>query len=136
MTSKLLRGLRSVGAVIAGYLVIAVGTTLTFETWLGGIGYYKSTPAVLALATVGAFLSGLAGGVVAAWLGDRRPLLHATAVLVPLTLDTAYVLFSGISNDPFWFDLGGGATLMVAAVLGGFLIQTFQRGSRADPLPG
>ena len=72
----------------------------------------------------------------AAWLAGRRPLLHATAVLIPLTLDTAYVLFSGISSDPFWFDLGGSATLMVAAVLGGFLVQTLQRGARPEPQPG
>ncbi|MDH3207488.1 MAG: hypothetical protein OEO79_12885 [Gemmatimonadota bacterium] len=34
---KALRLLRTVGAVLAGYLVVALGTTLTFEVLLGGV---------------------------------------------------------------------------------------------------
>ncbi len=121
--STLLRALRSVGAVVAGYLVIAIGTTLTLEIWLDGVGYHESPPSELALATFGAVLSGLAGGLTAAWVGGRRPLLHAVGVLVPLTIDTTWVVTSGISHDPVWFDLGGGLTLMATAILGGYLVE-------------
>ena len=84
MKSTFLSGLRSLFAVVAGFLVIALGTTLTFEVWLGGIGFHKSGPTELALATVGALASGLAGGLVAALVAGRRPLLHAAALLVPI----------------------------------------------------
>ncbi len=130
MRSKLLRTLRSLAAIVAGYLVIVAGTTLTFETILGGIGYYESSPTELAWATLGALLSGFAGGLVAAWLGGRRPFLHAAGLLVPLAVDTAYVVFSGISSDPVWFDLGGSATLVVGALLGGYVVEKM-KASRA-----
>ncbi len=121
MANRVLSSLRSVLAVLAGYVVIALGTTLTFEVLLGGISYHTSSAGVLALASVGAFLSGLCGGLVAAGIAGRTPVLHAVGVLIPITLDTTYVIFSGISNDPIWFDLVGSGTLMAAAVLGGYL---------------
>ncbi len=121
--SRFLPLLRSLLAIVAGYFVIVLGTTFAFEALLGGIGYHESSPGELALATLGAGLSGLAGGLTAAWVAGRRPLLHAALVLIPLALDTTYVLTSGISDDPIWFDLGGGLTLMAAAVLGGYLLE-------------
>lgn len=126
MQSPVLRVVRSLAAVIAGYVVIVAGTVLTFETMLGGIGYTKSSPIEIALATLGALLSGLAGGMTAAWLAGRRPFLHAVGLLVPLSLDTAYVIFSGISSDPVWFDLGGSATLVVGALLGGYVVESLK----------
>jgi hypothetical protein len=121
MLPKVLRALRSIAAVAAGYAVIVVGTFLAFEKWLGGIGYFKSSTPVLAAASVAAFVSGLAGGYVAAWVGGRPHVLHAAGVILPLIVDTTYVVTSGKSSDPLWYDLVGAATLMVAAVLGGFL---------------
>jgi len=55
MKSKILRGLRSLAAVLAGFVVIGVGTILTFEVVLGGIGFYKSSPTEL---VIGALIAG------------------------------------------------------------------------------
>ncbi len=132
----ILPALRSLLAVVAGYLVIALGTTLTFETWLGGIGYHESPPSELALATLGALLSGLAGGLVAAWIAGRRPLLHGSLVSIPLALDTTWVVTSGISDDPVWFDLGGGLTLMLGAALAGYLLERRRQEPRPAPATG
>lgn len=121
-----LLALRSFAAVFAGYLVIAAGTFLTFELLLGGIGYQKSSASVLALATAGALLSGLAGGLVAAALAGRRPLAHGIALVIPLAFDTSYVIFSGISPDPVWFDLGGSFTLLAGGIFGAWLFQRWR----------
>jgi hypothetical protein len=123
MRNKVIRAVRSIAAVAAGYAVIVVGTILAFEVWLGGIGYYKSSTAVLAIASLAAFVSGFSGGYVAAWLGGRPQLFHAAGVLLPLILDTTYVVTSGVSSDPLWYDLVGALTLMVAAVFGGYVRQ-------------
>lgn len=122
MMPKLLQAFRSLIAVLAGYLVIAVGTTLTFEALLdGGFGYHSS-PKVLVLGTLGALLSGIAGGAVAALAADCYPLRHAAAVAIPIALDTASVLSSGPAKDPIWFDLGGSLTLVIGALIGGWLL--------------
>ena len=130
MKSTFLSGLRSLFAVVAGFLVIGLGTTLTFTVWLGGIGFHTSSPTELALASVGALASGLAGGLVAALLAARRPLLHAAALLIPIALDTGSIIVFGRSADPAWFDLGGGATLALGALAAGYLFETKQRPRR------
>jgi hypothetical protein len=133
MRHKILRAARSLTAVVAGYAVIVAGTILAFEVWLGGIGYYTSSTSVLAVASLAAFASGLAGGYVAAWLGGRPHQLHAAGVLLPLIIDTTYVVTSGVSSDPLWYDLVGAATLMAAAITGGYVRQTVSKKRTAVP---
>lgn len=129
MQDSLLTALRYLAAMLAGYGLIAVGTTLTFEVWLGGISYHTSSDKTLLLATLGALASGLVGGFVAAWIGAQRPIRHAVAVLLPLLVDTIYVVTSGISSDPLAFDLAAGGGLMAATVLGGWLRSLWRRRS-------
>ena len=130
MLKMILRGLRSLGAAFAGYMVIVAGTTLAFTVWLGGVGY-NSPLQTLILASGGAVLSGLCGGYAAAWLGGRSPVLHALGVLVFLTVDTAFVL--SVTKDPLWFELMVGFTLMAATVAGG-LLRSYQRRSKNSAL--
>ena len=133
MRGPVLRALRSVAAVLAGYAVIVVGTTLAFETLLGGIGYYKSSRTVLAIASVAAFFVGFCGGFVSAWVGGRPRLLHAAGLLLPLAIDTTFVVTSGVSSDPLWYDLAGSLTLVVAALLGGYACERIARRRVALP---
>ena len=133
--SRVLLALRSVGAVVAGFAVIAVGTILTFEVLLDGISYHGSSLAELAIATVGALASGLAGGFVAARLAPQHPLRHAVALAIPISLDTATILASA-SADPWWFDLGGSATLLLGAVVAGYLVTKKPFSPTASAQPG
>ncbi len=136
MKSKILSALRSVGAVLAGFAVITMGTVLTFTVLLDGIGYHESSLAELAVATIGALASGLAGGFVAARLAARHPLRHAGALAIPISLDTASILASNASSDPWWFDLGGSATLLLGAVVAGYLVKTRLLSRRVKAQPG
>ena len=51
-------------------------------------------------------------------------------MLIPLALDTIYVIASGLSVDPIWFDLGGSSTLMAACVFAGYVLK-----KRRQPRP-
>ena len=125
--SRFLPALRSLLAILAGYLAIGLGNVLTLEVLLGGVSWAGSSLGELAAATIGAVAAGLLGGWVATVVAGRRPLLHATGVLIPLALDTVWVITSGVSADPIWFDLGGSVTLMAACVLAGYLIERRRR---------
>ena len=133
MGNKVLRAARSIAAIAAGYAVIVAGTTLAFEVWLGGVGYYKSSAQVLALASLAAVVSGFSGGYIAAWLGGRPQLLHGAGLLIPLIVDTTYVVTSGVSSDPLLYDLVGALTLMGAAVIGGYVRQLIAKTGRVLP---
>ncbi len=135
MKEYILTALRIGGSALLGYVAIVIGTILTFEVFLGGIGYYKSSAGVLALASLGAVVSGLLGGYLAAWIGGSRPVQYALGVLVFLVLDTTFFVMSGKSVDPIWFNLADGATLMAATVLGGFLRRKVLVHGRRDLVP-
>jgi hypothetical protein len=119
MPHRFLFALRSVAAVVGGYLIVAAGTILTFNVLVGQMTV-DSTPRQLILGTIGAVLSGLAGGVVAGIVAPRFPFGHAAAVLLFLAIDTASVLAKG--TGPAWFDLTGSVILAISVLFGGWII--------------
>ncbi len=116
----LMKWFRIVLAMIFGYAVIVLLTTLTFKL-TGPVRYQETSMVTLLFAGIGVCLSGVCGGCIAAWIGQRAPFLHAMVVLIPLTADTIYVVTSGISRDPVWFDLLNSFGLMVATLCGGWV---------------
>lgn len=126
--------LRSVAAVVGGYLLVVGGTILTFNILVGQVTV-DSHPRQMILGTIGAVLSGLAGGIVAGTIAPRLPFAHAAGVLLFLALDTAFVLSKG--SGPAWFDLAGSSVLAVSVLIGGWMIDkwTSQRLDRGAPRP-
>jgi hypothetical protein len=129
MRKRLILAFRSVAAVVGGYLTVAAGTILTFNVLVGQITV-DSSPVQLTLGTIGAVLSGVAGGVVAGIIAPRLPFLHAAAVLLLLAIDTAAVLAKG--SGPAWFDLAGSGMLAISVLLGGWVIAMMARRRASD----
>jgi hypothetical protein len=119
MRAKLLKVLRSGVSVMLGYAVIVLCTVVGFRP-LGGIIHLHAPLRTQAAGALVAIISGLLGGLTAAFIAARYPVRHAAAVLIFLCIDTGVVL-SRPTPDPLWFDLAGAATLMLATVCGGVL---------------
>ena len=113
MPHRFLFALRSVVAVVGGYLIVVAGTILTFNVLVGQVTV-DSNPGQMILGTIGAMFAGIAGGVVAGVVAPRFPLGHAAAVLLFLALDTASVLGKG--TGPAWFDLAGSGILAISVL--------------------
>jgi hypothetical protein len=121
---RFLFALRSVVAVVVGYLIVAAGTILTFNILVGQLTV-DSNPRQMILGTIGAVFAGIAGGVVAGLLASRFPFGHAAAVLLFLAIDTASVLAKG--TGPAWFDLAGSGILAISVLFGGWIIAATAR---------
>jgi hypothetical protein len=116
--------LRAIGVMIVGYGVIVVLTSFGFNVVLGGRPIYGGSIVVLVSGMLVAVISGLVGGYTAGLIGPMRGLINAILVLIPLTVDSTYVLFFyKRSNAPFWFDAMASATLMLCTLAGGFVQQ-------------
>ena len=122
MPNRFLTALRSVAAVVVGYLVVAAGTILTFNVLVGQVTV-ASGPRELILGTIGAAISGLAGGFAAGLVAPRFPFAHAAGVLLFIAADTASVVLK--SGGPVWFDLAGSAVLAITVLIGGWLFARF-----------
>ena len=91
-----------------------------------------SGPLQLILGTIGAALSGLAGGLVAGIVAPRFPFGHAAGVVIFLIIDTASVVAKG--PGPLWFDLAGSSVLAITVLIGGWIIAS-RRESEMAPRP-
>src|SRR5437016_12890625 len=101
MRKRFVSVLRSVAAVVGGYLTVALGTILTFNV-LAGQMTVNSAPLQLILGTIGAALSGLAGGLIPSIITPLFPFTHAGGVLIFLIIDTGSVVSKGTGahSDP------------------------------------
>jgi hypothetical protein len=116
--------IRGIAAMIIGYGAIVCLTSFGFNIVLGGRSFYGGSPFLLAAGMTVAIIAGLIGGYLAGLVGGSQSLIYASLVLLPLTVDTVYVLFLSRRTAPFWFDAMGSGILMLCTLLGGFLRKT------------
>jgi hypothetical protein len=119
MPKRLIAVLRSIAAIVGGYLIVAGGTILTFNVLVGQVTI-NSNPVQLMLGTIGAVIAGLAGGMIAGLIAPKFPFMHAAGVLILIAIDTASVLAK--APGPIWFDLAGSTILAISALIGGWII--------------
>ncbi|MBW3563183.1 MAG: hypothetical protein KY459_00480 [Acidobacteria bacterium] len=122
MKNRIVNFLVGVGAMLGGYHVIVALTILGFNGWLEGRNLYGGGGALLLKGTLVAVVAGLAGGMAAGLIGWRWPVVAASLVLLPLALDTTYVLFIAERSSPLWFEAMGSLALMLFTVGGGVII--------------
>ena len=110
-------------ALVAGYAIVALVSTLVQEAWLGGVSYQHSSLRVLILAAIFTPAGGVLGGLVAGSIGRRAPLTHGLALFALVAAETTYLIVTHRVDGPVWFEAGAGATLGAAVVLGSWIAQ-------------
>ncbi|HZQ67967.1 MAG TPA: hypothetical protein VFA68_05545 [Terriglobales bacterium] len=113
---------RSVVAVIAGYLIFAASAVVLFR-WTGRDPH---APAeiwfVIVTIVYGLFFATLAG-FVAALLGKRFEMEHALAVASLIAALGAASLLAEVKSDAIWTQLAAILIIAPSAMLGGYLRQ-------------
>jgi hypothetical protein len=99
---------------IAGYVTLALTSTLVQEVWLGGVSYVESARSVLVLAGVFTPLCAFAGGLVGALVAGRSRWIAAAILCGVITVETIYLYATQRVDGPLWFEAGAAATLILA----------------------
>lgn len=110
--------LRSIGSVIAGYLLFAVSAFLFFQL-SGQRPHSAAAPAVMAASILVGVIAAFAGGFLAARLAGRKPLLHGVAVAIVLAAGATASLASTIGHGAIWSQVAALVLMAPAAALGG-----------------
>ncbi len=118
--SLLLRFLRALAALVVGEATMVVLITLVQETLFGGVSFTRSSAGVLVISGVLTFLAAMAGGFVAAWIARGFPMLAALVLAAEVPVETAYLILSGRTIDPVWFDILAAGSLVVGLLLGAY----------------
>jgi hypothetical protein len=110
---------------IAGYVTLALTSTLVQEAWLGGVSYRESERAVLVLAAVFTPLCAFAGGLVGALVAGRARWLAAAILCGLIVIETTYLYTTQRVDGPLWFEAGAAAALILAACAATWLIARY-----------
>lgn len=122
----LMRVLRSLAAVVGGYLIFAFSAVALFQ----GSGRNPHAPQPLwfmvASVTYGMAFAAL-GGFIAARVAPTRPALHACTVAFVLALGASVSLLTSPPADATWSQWTALALMAPSAGLGGYLAARSQR---------
>ena len=117
MAGASVQAVRSVAAILIGYVLFVAGTWLAQEAILGGVSYSDDL-VTLALAAIFTPLAAVAGGLLTAAIAGARPIVHVAPMCLLIALETGYLYATGRTDGPLWFEAMSGASLIVGAVVG------------------
>jgi hypothetical protein len=112
--------LRSIGAVVAGYLVMAVAIMVMFiiafpdPTVTPGMGFM-----IFSLAY--GFLFGILGGWVCGLIARKAELKHAAVIAAIGILISILSMIFAAEQSPVWFQVANMVVLTIAVTAGGWL---------------
>ena len=122
-----MKTLRSVAAVIGGYVLVVLITEFGFRLFPGGRAPKDGELAATVLATFIAVAAGFSGGCFAAMFAAWRPLVAASVVAAPLLVESVWLLTTRTPPADFWTDLTGVCMLIGSTLLGGYAGGRFTR---------
>lgn len=115
-----MRILRSIGAVLIGYLIFALSAFGFFQI-SGQAPHQAAPPAVMFGSIVIGMASAWVGGYAAAWLAGRKPWAHGVAVAAVLALGATVSLLSTVGHGAIWSQLAALALMAPSAAFGGWV---------------
>lgn len=111
---------RSVVAVVVGYLIFAVSAFAFFR--LSGQAPHAVAPVpIMATSIAVGMVAAVLGGYVAARLAPGQPLAHGVAVAVVLAIGAAVSLMMTATSGAVWSQVAALVAMAPCAVLGGRL---------------
>jgi hypothetical protein len=117
---EILQLLRSIGAVIIGYMVFAL-STLAFFQLSGQAPHAEAPPGTMLTSIVVGIAAAIAGGYIAALLAGRKPAAHGLAVAALLAIGATLSLVSTLGHGAIWSQISALALMAPSAALGGWI---------------
>lgn len=112
--------LRSIVAVIVGYIVFAASAFAVFQL-SGQAAHAAASTSFMVISIVSGMLFALAGGYVAGWLAGRRPFAHGVAMAALLATGAAVSLASTLGHGAIWSQVAALVLMAPSAAMGGWL---------------
>jgi hypothetical protein len=110
---------RSVAAVVLGYLIFAGSAVLLFQI-SGRAPHAPASPAFMVGSTLFGIVFAAFGGYVAGWVAQRHPARHASVVAGLIVLGAAASLWAQPGRGASWSQLAAILFMAPAAWVGGY----------------
>ena len=117
---------RVVVSLPVGYMIIVVGAILGQDLLFGGVSSYDESPAsTLWIAGGLTTLGAVAGGAAMAWISKFHPWVSVGLLGSWLAFERMYLARQGILDNPLWFDVVAGGSVIAGVALGAFLYVSY-----------
>ena len=119
---------RVVGCLLVGYLAIVIGAIVGQDLLFGGVSSYEGTPAsALWIAGSLTTLGAVAGGAAMAWISKFRQWISVSLLGAWLAFERILLARQGILDNPLWFDVVSGGSVIAGVALGAFLAVSYRK---------
>ncbi|MFZ1806084.1 MAG: hypothetical protein WAU36_02625 [Cyclobacteriaceae bacterium] len=122
MTSRKVSIGKTVLAIVLGEIALVLLTTVAQEVIYDGISYRSSSLPDIIIGGMLTVLAAVLAGVVASFIGGKENHRPHGFISLLIIMEMTYLISSGLTKDPLWFDILAGLSL-VAGVWIGFLIR-------------
>lgn len=114
--------LRIVLAVIAGEIVLVLGTTFAQDILVDGVYWNTSPPLDLVLGGSFSIFAAILAGAVAYLITARKNSIPLIILSILVALETTWLITTGRTSNPTWFSLLSGLALIVGFWAGKLLL--------------
>jgi hypothetical protein len=118
---------RIIIAVLVGEAALILFATVAQEVLFNGIRYNTSPVSEIILGGLATFVAAILAGITARLCKKRYHKVVPVAISIIITAEMTYLISTNKTGDPLWFDLMGGAALIVG-VWTGYSYRKFIRG--------
>lgn len=115
--------MRSVFAVVVGYLAMSVGVALLFSAWLSNPAHTVTSAFMIFAAVIG-FGAAIVGGYLTGLAAVKAPLGHAIALAILSGIMWCISTYNSQGQEPLWFQVTNLITVVSGVLVGGYLRQT------------
>lgn len=112
-------------AIIIGELILVLGTTLAQEVIFDGIGWNTSSYTELLIGGFGSFLAAVLSGAVAYLIVKQANQIPIIVLSILVFMETSWLIQSGRFEEPIWFSVVAGGTLIVGFWVGKLILSRF-----------
>lgn len=120
---------RTILAIVLGELSLVVLTTVAQEVVYDGISYTNSPIEDIFFGGFLTVLAAVFAEIVAVYAGGRRNFWPHVFISLIIGIEMTYLITSGLTKDPLWFDVIAGSSLVVVIWIG-FVLRPFLITSR------
>ncbi len=104
--------------IVMGEIALVLFTSFAQEVVFDGISYNTSDNTTLIIGGLLTFAAAILAGVVARIVGRTYTRIIPLVISVIIIIEMTYLITSGITNDPVWFDIIAGGSLILGIWVG------------------
>ncbi len=112
-------------ASLLGEISLILLTTIAQEMLFDGIRFATSSNLELIFGGLATFLVAVIAGIIAAAIVKASTLIPHTIISILTFIEMTYLMISGKLDDPIWFDVLSGFSLILGIWLGYFIVKKY-----------